>query len=100
MSLLKDIVLWKYERASPQWDVLCLLCLAFIFLTPKVWFDKKETLATQTARLIVKAEDFSTEKIQMEKQVKDLSGNPNAQILDWREKKNAKGETFYEIDIR
>ncbi len=98
--MLKDIILWKYERASPQWDVLCLLCLAFIFLTPKVWFDKKETLATQTARLIVKAEDFSTEKIQMEKQVKEMSGNPNAEILNWREKKNAKGETFYEIDIR
>jgi len=98
--MLKDIILWKYERASPQWDVLCILCLAFIFLTPKVWFDKKETLATQTARLIVKAEDFSTEKIQMEKQVKEMSGNPNAEILNWREKKNAKGETFYEIDIR
>lgn len=98
--MLKDIILWKYERASPQWDVLCLLCLAFIFLTPKVWFDKKETLATQTARLIVKAEGFSTEKIQMEKQVKEMSGNPNAEILNWREKKNAKGETFYEIDIR
>ena len=98
--MLKDIILWKYERASPQWDVLCLLCLAFIFLTPKAWFDKKETLATQTSRLIVKAEDFSTEKIQMEKQVKEMSGNPNAEILNWREKKNAKGETIYEIDIR
>jgi len=52
--MVKDIILWKYERASPQWDVLCVLCLVFIFLTPKAWFDKKETLsANQTARLIV-----------------------------------------------
>jgi hypothetical protein len=98
--MLKDILLWKYERASPQWDVLCLLCLAFIFLTPKAWFDKKETLATQTARLIVKAEDFSPEESEMERRVKDFSGNQNAEILGWREKKNARGETIYEIDIR
>ncbi len=100
MNSIKDIILWKYERASPQWDVLCLLCMAFIFLTPKAWFEKRETLATQTARLIVKAEDFSTEESEMKKQVKDLSGNPNAEIVRWREKKNLRGETVYEIDIR
>lgn len=100
MSLLKDIILWKYERASPQWDVLCILCLIFIFLTPKTWFEKKETLATRTARLIVKAKDFPRDKTEMEKRVKDWSGNPNAEILDFRERKNAEGESMYEIDIR
>jgi len=100
MSLLKDIILWKYERASVQWDILCILCLIFIFLTPKTWFDKKETLATNMSRLVVKAEDFSIEKSEMERWVKDISGNQNAEIVAWREKKNAKGETFYEIDIR
>ena len=97
---MKDIILWKYERASWQWDVLCLLILAFIFLTPKVWFEKHEKLATQTARLIVKARDFSIDKIEMDKRVKELSGNPEAEVLDWQEKKDASGETFYEIDIR
>lgn len=98
--MLKDIILWKYERASWQWDVLCLLILAFIFLTPKPWFEKREKLATQTSRLIVKARDFSLEKNEMEKRVKELSGNPNAEVLEWHEKKDASGETFYEIDIR
>ena len=97
---MKDIILWKYERASWQWDVLCLLILAFIFLTPKVWFEKREKLATQTARLIVKARDFSLDKSEMEKRVKEMSGNPNAEVLALREKKDASGETFYEIDIR
>lgn len=96
--MLKDIIFWKYERASWQWDVLCLLIVAFIFLTPKSWFDKRE--ATQVSRLIVKAQDFSTNKSEMDKRVKELSGNPNAEILQWHEKKNAQGETFYEIDIR
>ena len=100
MAMLKDIVLWKYERASPQWDVLCLLCLAFIFLTPKAWFEKREKLATQTARLIVKAQDFPADKSQLEQQIKNLSGNENAEILEWREKKNLNGDVFYEVEIR
>ncbi len=98
--MLKDIILWRYERASPQWDVLCLLCLAFIFLTPKAWFEKREKLATQTARLIVKAQDFPPDKSNMERQIRELSGNENAEILEWRETKNAKGDIFYEVDIR
>ena len=100
MNVLKDIVAWKYERASWQWDVLCLLILAFIFLTPKSWFERHETLATRTSRLIVKAQDFSPEKSEIERRVKELSGDENAEILAMRERKNAKGETFYEIDIR
>ncbi len=96
--MLKDVILWKYERASWQWDVLCLLILAFIFFTPKTWFDKRE--ATQVSRLIVKAIDFSPDKSEMSKRVKELSGNPNAEVLEWHEKRDAKGEIFYQIDIR
>ena len=62
MQTIKNIIGWNYERASWQWDVLCVLIMCFIFLTPKVWFEKREKLATQTSRLIVKAEDFSLEK--------------------------------------
>lgn len=98
--MLKDIILWKYERASWQWDVLCLLIIAFIFLTPKVWFEKREKLATQTSRLIVKARDFSLDKPEMEKRVRELSGNPNAEILEMRERRDTSGEIIYEIDIR
>ena len=97
---MKNIILWNYERASWQWDVLCLLIIAFIFLTPKIWFDRKEKLATQTSRLIVKAQDFSPDKTEMEKRVREMSGNENAKILGLREKKNARGETIYEIDIK
>lgn len=97
---MKNFIQWNYERGTWQYDVFCLLIIAFIFLTPKTWFDKKERLATQTARLIVKAQDISLEKTEMEKQVRELSGNPTAEILGWREKQDSKGNTFYEIDIR
>ena len=97
---MKNIIAWRYERGSWQWDVLCLLIIAFIFLTPKAWFDKREKLATQTSRLIVKAQDFSSERGEMERRVKELSGNQNAEILEMRERKNSSGEIFYEIDIK
>lgn len=97
---MKNFIQWNYARGTWQYDIFCLLIIAFIFLTPKSWFEKKERLATQTARLIVKAEDFTPELNEMQRRVKELSGNQNAEILEWHEKKNAAGETFYEIDIR
>jgi len=97
---IKKFIFWNYERGTWQYDIFCLLIVLFIFATPKTWFEKREKLATQTARLIVKAEGFSLEKSELEKRVKELSGNENAEILDWHERKNADGETFYEIDIR
>lgn len=100
MSFVKDIIQWNYGRGTWQYDVFCLLIIAFIFLTPKSWFDKRERLATQTARLVVKKEDFSAEKSALEKMVKELSGNENAEIIEWRERRNERGEIFYEIDIR
>jgi hypothetical protein len=97
---MRKIILWSYERASWQWDILCLLIVAFIFLTPKVWFERREKLATQTSRLIVQAQDFSSDTTEMQRRVREISGNENAQIVDLRDKKNARGETIYEIDIR
>jgi len=98
--MVKDIILWKYERASWQWDLLCFLIILFIFLTPKQWFDRKETLATQTSRLIVKAKDFSPDRNELEKRVRSEIGNPNAEIIQLNERKDASGEVFYEIEVR
>jgi len=41
---LKRIFLWSYERGSWQYDVICLVILAFIFLTPRAWFRDRPTL--------------------------------------------------------
>jgi len=54
---MKKVINWNYERASWQWDLLCILIMAFIFLTPKEWFNSKRTLATQTPAEAVKVED-------------------------------------------
>ena len=35
---MKRHLLWTFERGSLQWDILCLLILAFIFLLPRDTF--------------------------------------------------------------
>jgi hypothetical protein len=100
MEQLKRLILWNYSRETSVYVIFCLLIVAFIFLTPKEWFNREESFATQTSRLIVKQTDFSPEKALLEKRVRELSGNPNAQVIDWRKRETPAGETVYEIDIR
>ena len=97
---IRNIVMWSHSRETSVYVVFCLMIVAFIFLTPKSWFDKRERLATQTSRLIVQPSDFSPDRGVLETRVKELSGNPRAEIVDWHERTNAKGEKFYEIDIK
>ena len=40
-GVIKKIILWSYERGSWQYDLLCVVILAFIFLTPGGVFDKR-----------------------------------------------------------
>jgi hypothetical protein len=58
---MKRIINWGYDRGTWQYDVLCLIILAFIFLTPKTWFVRVATFATQTASTVVEQGDRSTD---------------------------------------
>lgn len=35
---MKRHLLWTFERGSLQWDILCVLILAFLFLIPRHFF--------------------------------------------------------------
>lgn len=103
---IKKVIFWNYGRTSWQYDVICLLVLAFIFLTPASWFTGKERAQLETpkvTRLIIGAEVFqaaqdSEARLQ---RVRELSGNPAANIAAWREQKSADGKVIsYEIDVR
>ncbi len=48
MNSIKKLILWEYSRETSVYVIFCLLIVAFIFLTPKAWFEKRERLATQT----------------------------------------------------
>lgn len=100
MKELKELILWNYDRETSQYLIFCLLIVAFIFLTPNTLFEKREQAATQTSRLIVQTTDLAPGDGEFERRVRELSGNPDAEIVAWRERKNARGETFYEIDFR
>lgn len=98
--LLKKFILWSYGRETSVYVIFCLLIVAFIFLTPKSWFDNREPVATQTSRVIVQQKDLANDRGGLEKRVRELSGRPDAVIIGMRERKSDSGEIVYEIDIR
>ncbi len=109
MGLLPDttrkIFFWTYPRTSWQWDVLCVLILVFIFLTPKSWFENtafQRTHATQTT-VVLSADVVGAQpdKGAIEKQVRQASGKTNAQVVAMRERRDPNGKLIaYEVDIR
>ncbi len=56
--MLKRIILWDHERGTWQYDVFCLLIIAFIFLSPKTLFNA-ERPATRADAISVKTEAVS-----------------------------------------
>jgi hypothetical protein len=101
----KKAVFWTYPRTSWQWDVLCVLILIFIFLTPKSWFDNsayQRTHLGQTA-MVVSADVVGTklDKAEVERRARLQLGRPGAQIGEVRERLDASGRLIaYEVDIR
>ncbi|HEV7397822.1 MAG TPA: hypothetical protein VGN86_15030 [Pyrinomonadaceae bacterium] len=98
-NVIKKAFLWSYARNTWQWDVLCVLCLIFIFLTPKTWFANSE----RTARtVIVGAELINNDKdmSQFEKRVRTITGRPEARVVKVRPRQDNSGRTIaYEVDI-
>ena len=101
----KRVFFWTYPRTSWQWDVLCVLILVFIFLTPKSWFENtafQRSHAAQTT-LIMPADvvGAQSDKGEIERRAKQLSGRANAQVIATRERRDESGKLIaYEVDIR
>jgi hypothetical protein len=38
---MKRFLLWSFERGSIQYDVICVVIIAFIFITPASFFDDR-----------------------------------------------------------
>ena len=107
---LKAIFFWSYGRSTWQWDVLCVLILAFIFLTPKSWFQSSELSPFQThqngfalVRVLVDAQTLSAQpdRGEIQERVRALTGRADAEVIDWRPAQVVQGKTVaYEVDIR
>lgn len=119
LRTFKKIFFWNYARNTWQYDVLCALILAFIFLTPQSWFDQGTPMKTQgfgeptvgqehqkpvASRVILPiSDDFSPSvpRNEIENRVRTLTGRPETQVLDVRERRGAGGKIVaYEVDIR
>lgn len=48
--MFKNFILWRYGRTTWQYDVVCVLILAFIFLTPRSWFDERKSRVNSEPR--------------------------------------------------
>ena len=105
LTIGKKFGFWTYPRTSWQWDVLCVLILVFIFLTPKSWFENtafKRSHAAQTT--VVISTDVvanQSDKGEIERLAKQAAGRSDGQVLAVRERRDGSGKlTAYEVDIR
>lgn len=54
LSSLKKMLFWSYERGSWQYDVMCVLILAFIFLAPNRFFHPR----SMSTPLVVRGDEI------------------------------------------
>lgn len=119
LRTIKKLFFWGYARNTWQYDVLCALILAFIFLTPQGWFSagsimknwsngEPVTLSGHQKPVASKVflsigDDFSAKMTQseIENRVRAVTGRPDAQVLNAAPRVDASGKIFaYEVDIR
>ena len=96
----KKIAFWNYSRTSWQWDVLCVLILAFIFLTPKSWFVSTppvQTAVILAADIVEKREDNP----EIAERAKQQLNRTHGQVVKVRPRYDDSGKVIaYEVDIR
>jgi hypothetical protein len=109
LTTLKKLFFWNYARSSWQWDILCVVILIFIFLTPKSWFESGErrvAMAHQSpsaSTLLVGAEvvEKAQDTHRLEQRLRAFTGRSDLQVLGVRKLTGPDGVTTgYEIDIR
>src|SRR6185312_3981514 len=109
LTTLKKIFFWNYARNTWQWDLLCVVILVFIFLTPKSWFsggERVQSMAHQSpvaATVVLSPEVIANEedKGQIAERVKALTGRSTVEVLAVRRVLDTQGRTrSFEVDIR
>ncbi len=109
-ELPKKILFWSYGRTSWQYDVLCALILAFIFLTPQAWFKTGEPAATlphqngskAASKLFIPAENLTAnpDAKEFERRAKELTGRADVSVRGVREVRDVQGHRVaFEVDI-
>lgn len=116
---IKKLFFWGYARNTWQYDVLCALILAFIFLTPQSWFDSGAGMKNWSngepaggeghqkpvaSKIILPVEgNFPGQMAQneIENRVRTLTGRIDTEVLNIKPRLDASGKIVaYEVDIR
>ncbi len=117
---VKKLFFWGYARNTWQYDVLCAVILAFIFLTPQSWFDaglplKSHTIGGEPAaatghqspfasKVIVTVADNSQaqmERQELESHLRTITGRADLEVLKVEPRRDAGGKIVaLEVDIR
>jgi hypothetical protein len=105
INTVKRILFWSYPRTSWQWDMLCVLILVFIFLTPKSWFEnthfRRSHIGQTTIVLAADIVGVQADRAQIEQQARSVAGRADAQVTAVRERRDGMGRLIaYEVDIR
>jgi hypothetical protein len=88
---LKRFILWDYDRATWQYDVMVGLILGFLFLTPRAWFRDQARIPSASKIAILQGA-HGTNVYWIDAEL--LSSVPEAQRLGRvREMLRARGET-------
>ena len=106
----KRIILWSYGRTTWQYDVLCVLILAFIFLTPKTWFVEGElgggpmhqSSDKAAQKLLISPEVLgqTPDPQSVERGVQKITGRTGFRVRGWRALRAEDGRVAaYEVDI-
>lgn len=101
----KKAVFWTYPRTSWQWDVLCVLILVFIFLTPRTWFEnsayQRTHMGQTTFSISTDVVGTQLDNSEIERRARRLARRPTAQIRVVREIRDESERLIgYEVDIR
>ena len=107
-TTLKKIFFWNYARNTWQWDLLCVVILIFIFLTPKSWFssgERAQSMVHQSpvATVLLSPELVGNEedKGRIAEHVRALTGRNKVEVLAVRRVLDPEGRTrSFEVDIR
>ena len=109
--VFKSIAFWSYGRTTWQYDVLCVLILAFIFLTPKSWFERGKLACTPVhqnrleaaEKLLIRAANSPAtepDAHDIERCARRVTARPDLRVMGWRELKSTDGRIVaYEVDI-
>src|SRR5829696_7427229 len=110
-GVFKKVILWSYGRTTWQYDVLCVAILAFVFLTPKGWFERGE-LACAPAhqnglkaaqKLLIRTSGTASaaqpDAHELERCARKITGDPALRVMRWQKLESTDGRMLgFEVD--